>query len=268
MLTFTVPGRGTYTKLRLINEIKSYVTYLIANTSSDIYFFSNIELGHSFTNPHLHTQIWCDDLNAVQAIYDKAVDKFNLENKRCTISTPNQSIDVYHYVLKDYASNLSDDRLFEIEDIKKKYRKQLGLKLRFYSRSKSKYQKKLYRIAYWSYGVLRANADKFLDMLTFLFRHKERSVKHSFSSFISIKEQDSEDVIVYDLFDRDSFIIVESCSDPPYLSLFVGQILNWRLIMCYRFCLCGFGSVCAVGRSPPVCPRRPVVGGAVTIKFK
>lgn len=197
MFTFTSSISGTYSKLRLINEIKSYVTYLIANSKAEIYFFSNIELGHSLTNPHLHTQIWCDDKNAVQLIYEKIIAKFSLDEKRCSLSEPQQQPQHYNYVIKDYAETLTDERIWKLEQTKKKYRKQLGLKLRFYSRSKSKYQSKLYKIVYHTYGVLRALADDWIDFFinTFfvrrelresLLKSKKSFFLFSFSSFISI----------------------------------------------------------------------------------
>jgi len=173
MYTFTSSIKGTYQKLRLINEIKTYITYLIANSCAEIYFFSNIELGHSFTNPHIHTQIWADDLEAVRVIYDKVIAKFSLNKKRCKLSEPQQQSISYSYVLKDYAESLDDDRLWAIEMAKKRMRKQLALKLRFYSRSKSKYTQKAYRYFYRAFGVLRGVADEFIDWFLEIFFNKE-----------------------------------------------------------------------------------------------
>jgi len=251
MFTFTSSKGGTYTKLRLINEIKTYVTYLIANSKAEIYFFSNIEIGHSFTNPHIHTQLWCNDLNALRAIYDKVISKFGLNKKRCKLSEPTKSnkqvhsfgarswtsikplkwavlkigpllwgsfLDQhktpkmggpkdwsttlvhtqsepqrssisYNYVLKDYAESLDDERLWAVEQAKKRMRKQLGTKLRFYSRSKSRYSQKAYRYFYRYFGVLRGVADEFMDYFFSIFFKKERVFKTSISSFITIKNK-------------------------------------------------------------------------------
>ena len=197
MFTFTSSSKhGTYVKLRLINEIKSYVTYLIANSKADIYFFSNIELGHSLTNPHLHTQIWSDDKDAVEKIYERVIDKFSLDKKRCKLSSPQQTSTHYNYVIKDYAETLTDEQAWKLEQTKKKYRKQLGLKLRFYSRSKSKYQSKLYKIVYLTYGILRAFADDWIEFFVNTFFLKKelrepilRSKKLTKSCFISIKNK-------------------------------------------------------------------------------
>ncbi len=196
MLTFTAGGRGrgVYTKLRLINEIKSYITYLIANSNAKMYFFSNIEIGHSFSNPHIHTQIWCNDKSSVISLYEKVIKKFSLVKKRCSLCEPHHSHNKYNYVIKDYHKDLSDDYIWNLEQTKKRMRKTLGLQLRFYSRSKSKYQKALYRILYRSYGVLRAMADDWLDFILPLFFNKEAFLSVPISSFISIKNKEFLDL--------------------------------------------------------------------------
>lgn len=197
LFTFTKSGTGTFTKLRIINEIKTYVTYLIANSSADIYFFSNIEIGSTLNSPHLHTQLWCDDKNAVKAIYDKVIQKFYLDKPKCKLSVPQQDIKFYDYVIKEYSKNLTDDQLWNIETAKRDMRRQLGLKIRFYSKSKSKYANKIYKTVYHSYGVLRNSADSFIDfMINILFVRKSQRdaillaksafVVSSISSFISI----------------------------------------------------------------------------------
>lgn len=253
MFTFTSSASGTYSKLRLINEVKSYVTYLIANSKSEIYFFSNIELGHSLTNPHLHTQLWSDDKNAVQLIYDKVIAKFSLDKKRCSLSLPQRTSTHYNYVIKDYAETLTDEQIWKLEQTKKKYRKQLGLKLRFYSRSKSRYQSKLYKIVYHTYGVLRALADDWIDFFvnTFFLKKELREpilkMKKgfcfvSFSSFILIKNkgvsvlENSFLTLAFDFFLGDviSFYGFAPACAPPILLLrldfnFKGDVLFYLL---------------------------------------
>ena len=216
MLTFTVGGRGrgAYTKLGIINEVKSYVTYLIANSKSNIYFFSNIEVGHSLSNPHLHTQVWFDDLDEIKRIRNKVIKKFNLVKKRCDLTLPHETSPQqpqkhYNYVLKDYAKDLSDKDLWNLEQTKKRMRNKIvikdGLKhklnIRFISKSKGKYTKKLYKKVYHAFGVLRNLADKFLDtigqFLTIDSKNKEyilyvnKSLKsYSISSFITIENKE------------------------------------------------------------------------------
>jgi len=255
MFTFTSSSKhGTYVKLRLINEIKSYVTYLIANSKADIYFFSNIELGHSLTNPHLHTQVWSDDKKAVEKIYERVIDKFSLDKKRCKLSEPQQtSMNYYNYVIKDYSEALSNEQLLKLEQTKKKYRKQLGLKFRFYSRSKSKYQSKLYKIMYRSYGILRAKADEFLDWFLPLFFNKQRTFKQTISSFISIKNkwidclENSFFTFQFDFFFGDviSFYGFAPANAPPILLLFLyfnskGDVLFLSLFTLFSIMLTAY----------------------------
>lgn len=222
MFTFTAggKGRGVYTKLRLINEIKTYVTYLIANSKADIYFFSNIEVGTELSNPHLHTQIWSDDLNAVRVVYDKVIEKFGLDYKRCKLSEPQRTHDFYNYVIKDYSKDLNDDELWHLEQTKKRMRKQLGLKLRFYSKSKSKYTQKAYRYFYRTFGVLRGVADKFMDWFFSLFFKKKRVFKFSISSFITIKNKGRFVYTCFDdmgrLFDILHVLFYAPSNDPPF----------------------------------------------------
>ncbi|MCD6433245.1 MAG: hypothetical protein J7L21_04315, partial [Sulfurimonas sp.] len=168
MFTFTVGGRGrgVYTKLGLINEIKSYVTYLIANSKSEICFFSVIEVGSELSNPHLHTQLWSNNEDAVRVIYDKVIAKFSLVKKRCTLSKPQQPHQIYNYVIKDYSKDLSDNEIWNLEQTKKRMRSHMGVKLRFISKSKGKYTQVMYKMAYRAFGVLRAFADDFLDLVT------------------------------------------------------------------------------------------------------
>lgn len=238
MFTFTSggKGRGVYTKLRLINEIKSYVTYLIANSSAEIYFFSNIEVGTELSNPHLHSQIWSDDKEAVRAIYERVISKFGLNASRCSLSEPQRSHKFYNYVIKDYSKDLNDDEVWNLEQTKKRMRKTLGLKLRFYSRSKSKYTSKLYRMVYHAFRVLRAFADKFLDFFieNFIVKNsqmkkildaKKTSSVFSISSFITIREQGLLDFDFSDTFFIFYFgiaiLFYAPAADPPFIVFLV-----------------------------------------------
>jgi len=192
MFTFTVGGRGrgVYSKLRICNEIKSYLTYLIANSKDDIYFFTNIEIGQDLKNPHIHSQLWFSDKNAVRAIYDKVVTKFGL--KHCKLSTPQQNHSSYNYVIKDYSKDLNDNELWHLEQTKKRMRQHLGTKLRFYSKSKSKYSQKAYRYFYKIADVTRDIADSWIEWFLDIFFNKEAFLSQAKSSFISIKIKEIE----------------------------------------------------------------------------
>ena len=228
MFTFTAGsrGRGVYTKLRLMNEIKSYVTYLISNSPSNIYFFSNIEIGHTLSNPHIHTQIWSDDKNATEKIYSAVIEKFGLDDSRCRLTNQESEKTYYDYVIKDYSKKLSDDEIWKLEETKKRMRKTLGLKLRFTSKSKGKYTSKMYKMVYRAFRVLRAMADVFLDLVTSclffkrevvedLLYSKKFVVKLYISSFILIKNK-VDNVFLFHFVDANNMVLFYSPSrDPP-----------------------------------------------------
>ena len=177
MLTFTVGGRGrgVYSKLRLINEVKKQITHLINVAKADIYYFATIELGHSLSNPHLHIQVWFKDKKSVQTIYDKVIEKFDLKANRCAFSIPTSDAPQhYNYVIKDYSKDITDNKLWNLEQTKKRMRKTLGLKLKFYGRSKGKYNQKTYRFFYRYFNVIRKKADKYIEWFYSLFFRKQR----------------------------------------------------------------------------------------------
>ena len=221
MLTFTASGkgRGVYTKLRLINELKKHLVHLINVSSFEIYHFTVIEMGHSFTNPHLHVQLWYDDFEAVQSIYDKVIERFSLNETRCSLSTPQRSHDFnYNYIIKDFAKDLTDDYLWNLEQTKKRMRKTLGTKLRFYSRSKSKYTQKMYRFFYRAFNVIREKADEFIGWFYSIFFRKERTFKAS-TIFLNLYiEQVDESVFclgIFSFLEFQSVLDFAPCLDPP-----------------------------------------------------
>lgn len=181
MLNFTVSsrGRGTYTKLRLINEVKKYFTHLTNVAKAEIHYFANIEMADNLSNPHLHIQVWHSDINSLQAIYDKVIDKFSLNDKYCSLSLPQQPDKHYEYVIKDYSKDLPDNQLWNLMQIKERCRNTMGVKFRFYSKSKGKYTQKLYRLFYKTFGVIRKNADDFIEWFYTLFFRKHRVFKTS-----------------------------------------------------------------------------------------
>ncbi len=65
MLTFTIPSKinnaiiqGKYSKTAYLVELRTYISKQFNNASSEIKYFSNIEMGTKRNNPHLHMQIW------------------------------------------------------------------------------------------------------------------------------------------------------------------------------------------------------------------
>lgn len=144
MITFTVDGDDRFLKMHLVNEIRNYFNYLIRNTrNNEIKYFSNIELGRDFSNPHLHIQLFYDNPAQILGIYDKVVEKFGLDPARCVISEPETESD-YSYVVKEYM-DYSTQTLIDTDEARREYRNALGSNLRFVSQSSGMYSKEVYK---------------------------------------------------------------------------------------------------------------------------
>lgn len=191
MLSFTVPssvrGRtiknGRYTKLRELIKIRAYIAKLL-NNSKDVKYFMNIELGKKFSNPHIHLQLWIKPTSSTSAeqILSKTISKFSLNKNRCYLTVPEQDIPVYDYVVKDYGKNLSDDEIWNLETQKKRFRKQLGSKVRFSSKSRDTFTKKIYRTMYHYYDIARDRVESAIDFFinNFFYFSKKRGLKINF----------------------------------------------------------------------------------------
>ncbi len=162
MLTFTYSDENALFKMQVVNDMRNHFNKLIRNLRNDnIKFFSNIELGENFDNPHVHIQLWFDneaDKFDISRVYDKVVAKYGLMSNRCVVSLDERETDVFHYVVKDYAKSLSDSDLIELNSWRSWYRKELGKNLRFTSHSKGEHSKALYKKAY-SLGVRKNDID-------------------------------------------------------------------------------------------------------------
>ena len=223
LLTFTVPTdikeksikNGRYSKLRKLIKIRAYIAKLL-NNSSDIKYFMNIELGEHYSNPHLHLQLWIknnDTSSVTTNIYEKTIAKFDLNKNRCYITEPTHAIPIYNYVIKDYAKDLTDKQIWDLETQKKRFRKIMDSKVRFYSKSKDSYCKSIYRKLWYGLGIVRDKANEFLYFFInkFFFFNKRNLPKISSLvikfSILSNKEQevflfDSFLLIINELFSR------------------------------------------------------------------
>jgi len=153
-----------FTKLYMINDIRNYFMRLVKNTKNDnIKFFTNIELGEDKDNPHLHIQVWHDNQEQINRIYDKVISKFGLFSEFCHVTLPKEPKDIYDYVIKDYSKDKSDDELLALDDIKRVYRGVLEKKIRFSSHSKGKYTKAIYKSLYAKFDLKKDIVDLMLD---------------------------------------------------------------------------------------------------------
>ena len=232
LLTFTVPTdikdksikNGRYSKLRKLIKIRAFIAKQI-NNSSDVKYFMNIELGEHYSNPHLHLQLWCKDATStiISNIYDKTIAKFDLNKNRCYITLPTHAIPIYNYVIKDYAKDLTDKQLWDLETQKKRFRKIMDSKVRFYSKSKDSYCKSIYRKLWYGLGIARDKANEFLDFFInkFFFFNKRNLPKINSLvirfSVLSNKEQGGvfrfwrEFVLCIDIY------VFAPCLDPPFV---------------------------------------------------
>lgn len=148
----------------MINDIRNYFNKLVSNTKSDnIKFFNNIELGENKNNPHVHIQVWHNDQEQMNKIYNKVIDRFGLFAKYCKLSMPKDETQVYDYVIKDYSKDKTDDELLDLDDKKRILRGVLDKKIRFSSHSKGKYTKAIYKSLYSKFDLKKDTVDLMLD---------------------------------------------------------------------------------------------------------
>jgi len=225
MLTFTIPSKinnaiiqGKYSKTAYLVELRTYIAKQFNNANSEIKYFSNIELGSKRNNPHAHIQVWTkpicvsntnendiqtnlsiiddtqNNYDEIYSIYQKTINKFNLNNSRCKITLPEYDKKSYDYVIKDYRKDISDVELWSNENAKKGIRKHLGKQVRFYNMSADKYSQKIYKIMYHSYNKLRNEVNEFLSKFVGMFYSKNsdrlRVLRELESKLIDIYEQE------------------------------------------------------------------------------
>lgn len=247
---------GRYSKLRKLIKIRAYIAKLL-NNSSDTKYFMNIELGEHYSNPHLHIQLWFkgsdissghnkevrtlgSDIRNIanplspkltpQAnpltssiptnIFEKTIKKFHLNENRCYITEPTHPIAIYNYVIKDYAKDLTDKQIWDLETQKKRFRKIMDSKVRFYSKSKDSYCKSIYRKLWYGLGIARDKANEFLDFFInkFFFFNKRNLPKigsfvFSFSKlgYMYITYTEQGETICFDI----DVLFYSPCLDPP-----------------------------------------------------
>lgn len=148
----------------MINDIRNYFNKLVSNTKNDnIKYFSNIELGEFKNNPHVHIQVWHDNQNQMNNIYNKIISRFGLFAEFCKLTMPKDDTEIYDYVIKDYRKDMSDDELLQLDDDKRVYRSVLEKKIRFSSHSKGKYTKAIYKSLYGKFDLKKDTVDLMLD---------------------------------------------------------------------------------------------------------
>jgi hypothetical protein len=167
-------------------------------------------------------------------IFDKTITKFDLNKNRCYITEPTHPIAIYNYVIKDYAKDLSDKQIWDLETQKKRFRKIMGSRVRFYSKSKDSYCKSIYRKLWYGLGIARDKANEFLDFFInkFFFFNKRNLPKigsfvFSFSKlgYMYITYTEQGETICFDI----DVLFYSPCLDPPgiYVLLYL-QVKNLK----------------------------------------
>lgn len=149
--------------MQVVNEMRNYFNKLVRDTKNPgIKYFSNIELGESFNNPHLHIQLFFNDEKQIRKIYNKVISKFGLFSDFCHMVVSGTECEIFNYVVKDYSKNMSSEEILQLDDAKRMYRGVLGKNLRFSSHSKGEHTKLIYKRLYTK-GIKRENVDWLLN---------------------------------------------------------------------------------------------------------
>ena len=98
---------------------------------------------------------------------------FELCEKRCITTSPTTENKIYHYVIKDYSKSLSDKEVYDLQTQKSRIRDHFKSKIRFNSKSGDIFTKKVYRIFYKHFSVLRKYANEFIEKFISMFFIKE-----------------------------------------------------------------------------------------------
>jgi hypothetical protein len=124
-------------------------------------------------------------------------------------------------VIKDYAKDLSDKLIWDLETQKKRFRKVMGSKVRFYSKSRDEFSKKIYRKIYYGMEILRKNANEFINFFinNFFYFNKRNLPKINFfvycSSELSNKRIKSQIVCFFEFNLIIDVLFYSPARDPP-----------------------------------------------------
>ena len=190
---------------------------VIDNIDTGLDFNESIILGISKNKPSASTS------STIANIYDKTIKKFDLNKNRCYITGPTHAIPTYNYIIKDYAKDLTDKQIWDLETQKKRFRKIMDSKVRFYSKSKDSYCKSIYRKLWYGLGIAREKANEFLDFFInkFFFFNKRNLPKISSLvikfSILSYKEQEEFLFVLHRMFLYIAIYVFAPCLDPPGL---------------------------------------------------
>ena len=172
LVTFTVKKHSNpQSQLLLIKEIKSYFSKRLQNLKSDVQYFNMIELGKNYNNPHLHSQLFFneEDTKRVEQAYDKTIEHFSLDNKRCKLVKESEELlhnSSFNYIIKEHNNlQLTNKEILKLDAARKKLRIGDSKYIQFFSmsRSRSKYPHPLYKALWFKHNLTYINVNTLMN---------------------------------------------------------------------------------------------------------
>lgn len=158
LITFTSSKKTAFEKLSHIKEIKNHFSKLLSNLKIDIDKFSVIEIGANYSNPHLHLQLFYNevDFNRIVRAFNKTLIKFNLNEKRSILTKEDKSkhkLNYFVYILKEYSKNLSDSEILKLDKSRSSLKSNENKNVQLVSHSHGILSKKVYKELYYQYKI-------------------------------------------------------------------------------------------------------------------
>lgn len=192
LITFTSSKKTAFEKLSHIKEIKNHFSKLLSNLKIDIDKFSVIELGANYSNPHLHLQLFYNeiDFNKIVRAFNKTLIKFNLNERRSILSKEDKSkhkLDYFVYILKEYSKNLSDSEILKLDKVRSSLRINENKNVQLVSHSHGVLSKKVYKELYYQYKIDYLVADTLHKLGFFNIKNKSTNIiKWSISKILKL----------------------------------------------------------------------------------
>jgi len=192
LVTFTLPKMGNATEQLIgINEIRKFFIKRLQNLKANIQYFTAIELGKNFDNPHLHIQLYFDDQDEerIDDAYFKTLKQFQLilkRNKITKVDSSASSTTSFNYAIKESDNQHQDDKeILKRNKAKQKIKsKNIRAKnISFYTSSRSMLPQPLYKKLWFDYdmnyhavneliskGYAITYSQKDIELVKYLFR--------------------------------------------------------------------------------------------------
>jgi hypothetical protein len=193
LITFTIPKiQDSTEQLILIDKIRNFFIKRLQNLKTDIQYFTAIELGKNFNNPHLHIQLYFDkkDEERIDNAYIKTLKQFQLIQKRNKITKINSSTSTttsLNYTIKESDNQQQTNSSILKRDKARKKIKNKDIRAKnisFYTSSRSLLPQPLYKKLWFDYGMnyhavneliscgyAIKYTQKDLELVNYLFRH-------------------------------------------------------------------------------------------------